>query len=146
MVCFRQEQRAKALPIEDPRRNAYSESRSCKVALAPPSALPNSNTKFSSAGWKSAVQHKFGVYQPSCHAHHGSPIIRNHTNCKPVFVDMFGYKPKTVSGVKDDGIRHLHGKIVDVFSGWLRKAKMPHRAVSAAHLKQPQVSPLTRWH
>jgi len=118
--------RAKRLPIGDPRRNAFFEASSCKVALSLLSALPSNNNKFSNAEWFSAVQNKFGVSQSSCRYHAGSPI-RNHSNCLNSFVDVFGYNLKTVSGVKGDGIRHLHDKIVDVISGWLRRASLPHK-------------------
>ena len=118
--------RARNLPVGDPRRNAYFEAVDDPFAKTLMSSLPNNDCAFTSEEFRSAVQNKFAVDQTMCLPYLGLPIT-NSPNCRSELVDPLGYSIKTTSGIKGDGIRHLHDQLVDVISSWLSKARVPHQ-------------------
>lgn len=119
------EGRSMLLPNGDPRRIAYAEAIHCPFSNSFLGAMPNPACQFSSEEFRSAVQNKFGVPQSECIRLTGLPISNNN-NCRQEYVDKFGYKLKTATGVRGDGVRHLHDKVVNIVSVWLRRSRIPH--------------------
>jgi len=125
LIAEYMEGRSMLLPNGDPRRIAYAEAIHCPFSNSLLGAVPNPACQFSSEEFRSAVQNKFGVPQSECNRLTGLPISNNN-NCRQEYVDQFGYKLKTATGVRGDGVRHLHDKVVNIVSVWLRRSRIPH--------------------
>jgi hypothetical protein len=106
---------------------AYLEQARCKISKTLLSAMPHPGYKFHSSEWKAAGQNKFGAPQSKCIRLQGFPINNNNPRTGPATVDKFGHNLKTVNGIRGDGIRHFHDRIVNLFSKFLRSASIPHR-------------------
>lgn len=118
-------ERARRLPLDDPRRPGTLEASTDKVATVLLSSMPNPSCRFSNEQWFSAVQNYFGSVQSSC-AHLSGTKIINHPNCRQMEVDPHGRNLKCVTGVRGDGVRHFHDRVVDKSSEFLRRCRCPH--------------------
>ena len=74
----------------------------------------------------SSANNALGLPQSRLKSILGRPITTNNANCVTARVDAYGHSLITVTGVKYDGIRQLHGLLVNLLSKWLRRAKIPH--------------------
>ena len=116
--------RALQLPLDDPRRIAYLQSRACKYSNTLFSTMPDPFAPFSTPEFRSAVQNKAGAHQSALKSLIGNPIAS--TAQATYTVDPNGYNLKKAQGLKNDGTRQNHDSFVNTLSSWLARARKSH--------------------
>jgi len=106
-----QEQRFRALEINDSRRIAFFANGQCKVAHALFQGHPDPNIKFSHLEYTSAVECYFGVPQSYVAPLLGQTIASSKAKSTRLRVDQFGYNIKKATCVKGGTTYALHNAI-----------------------------------